>query len=369
TGLPMKAAENPHTKWSRPGTPLANTPSPEMVPIPFTFESFEKVVLPFGTLTQNLSKEQTDAIQADPDAYVAIIPFNAGKALYTAKPHLNRDVKDFLMSLKLQTAGQNLTLAMPRPHTPSRMKRDYDGPWPMILGGASSDLKEVILWFQTFTVSPDLTFSAIKFDTSVECWIIMTIGGDAVEDTDEAKKKVLGTLKQQLWGDTLFVNFVDCILAKKGIQRPKLRRVVEATNTFALTYVETDNQHGVKAPVYQLTAQPISDEPDNHRQWIGLVQNVAKKCIVNMQALEIEQCQIECVHCKSKMHPGHKCKQPKTPGWLGPIPDDEQQHEARIAHNPNGGRGRRMRAGGRGWTQVPFRGGHMGRGRGRRFGF
>nr|GAT44893.1 predicted protein [Mycena chlorophos] len=242
----------------------------------------------------------------------------------------------------------------------------------MILSGHKADLAAFLLWFQTFPTSPDLTFSVVEFDPKAESWVVMTIGGDAVENTNAAMEHVLGEIKKKLWANDAFANFVDATLARKGVAGPKMKRVVEATSTFTVVYIETDDQNGHRSPLYQFLAQPISDDAETHRVWVGHIRKIAAKVIVGMHALEIEKWFVDCVHCKSKIHPGHGCVQPKTAGWLGPIPKDKERHEEHVAKGGNDRDNRQGRekdsrgpqrrdrddrqgGGGRGWSQVPYR--------------
>ncbi|KAJ6521136.1 hypothetical protein DFH09DRAFT_803955, partial [Mycena vulgaris] len=165
-----------------------------------------------------------------------------------------------------------------------------------------------------------LAFHVTTFDPDAECWVVMTISGDSVRDDPAAKAKVLGTIKRRLWNDNRFVNFVNGVLGVAGVPGSGRQRVVEATKTFDLVYVETENAQGVHAPVYQLTAKPITTDPATHCTWIALIRGLPGGYVTGLHALVIDKRFVDCVWCKSRMHPAHNCPFPQIEGWLGANP-------------------------------------------------
>ncbi|KAJ6594781.1 hypothetical protein B0H19DRAFT_1366562 [Mycena capillaripes] len=332
TGLPTRAEENPHTQTSQRGEVPAVLPDANQLKVPFTLGVFPRVVIPYSILTHNMAEDQVEQIDED---CLAVIPWNAGPKFYKENPHANRDVAKFLESLQADTSAIEVAL----PKAKHKEKRDFEGPWPMLLKGADEDLTNFLIWHQTFSVNSKLTFSVVPFDKKIESWIVMTISGDAVRDTPLAKAKVLGAIKRRLWNHTPFVNFVNGVLGAAGVAGSGRQRVVEATRTFNLTYVETDDQAGDHPPVFQLTAKPITDDPAKHRQWLGLIRGMPGGYVAGLHALLIDKRWVNCTGCKSQMHPAHSCPLPKVPGWLGQVPDNAARHVARIEQKKSGGSG------------------------------
>ncbi|KAJ6564684.1 hypothetical protein B0H19DRAFT_1233492 [Mycena capillaripes] len=330
TGLPTKAEENPHTQTSQRGEVPGVLPDANQLKVPFTLGIFPRVVIPYSVLTQNMAEDQIEQIDED---CLAILPWNAGPKFYKENPHANREVAKFLESLPADTSA--IEVALPKAkHNP---KRDFEGPWPMLLKGADEDLTKFLLWHQTFSVNAKLTFSVVCFDKEIESWVVMTISGDAVRDTPLAKAKVLGAIKRRLWHNTPFVNFVNGVLGAAGIPGSGRQRVVEATRSFSLTYVETDDQAGDHAPGFQLTAKPITSDPAQHRQWLAHIRGISGGCVAGIHALLIDKRWVNCTGCKSQMHPAHSCPLPKVPGWLGQVPDNAARHAARVEKKKGGG--------------------------------
>ncbi|KAF8162286.1 hypothetical protein K438DRAFT_1618457, partial [Mycena galopus ATCC 62051] len=323
TGLPTLASENPHTQRTRSGPAPDVLPDDTQLAIPFTNATFPRVSIPFSVLTQNMLDDVVDSLG---DEELAIVPYGAGAEFYKDNPHANKEVTKFLHSLLYDTT----TIRVSMPTAKSKPKRPFDGPWLMILTGAGDDLRKFLLWNQTFSIHEKLTFNVMPFDRTIESWVVMTIDGDAVSKEKAAMAKVLGAIKHRLWNDPTFLNFVNRILGAAGVPGSGRQRVVEATKTFDLTYIETDDVNGNNAPVYQLTAKPITSDPKDHRQWLGLIRSMRGGYRVGYDTLRIDKRWVNCTWCKSQMHPGHSCPFPLVDGWLGIKPDNAARHAARI---------------------------------------
>ncbi|KAF7348714.1 hypothetical protein MVEN_01390300 [Mycena venus] len=316
-GLPTKANENPHNHTSQPDPNPTVMPDGDNLSVPFTFAIFPRIVIPFGALTQNMAEAQVEAIKADPGKFLAVIPHGAGKQFYERNPHANREAKAFIESFgSTEISITGIDIALPISH--HKAKRDFDGPWPMILSGASPELAAFLKWHQTFSVNRRLTFHVVPFDLELESWVIMTISGDAVRDTPEAKRKVLGEIKRKLWKDTHFHNFCNSVLSAAQVPGSLAQRVVHATNTFDLTFVQTQDSAGVDTPLFLLTGKPITKDAALHRQWLAMIRGIPKGYVVDMHALIIDKRWVDCVWCKNKIHPAHGCPFDKVAGWLGP---------------------------------------------------
>ncbi|KAJ7727578.1 hypothetical protein B0H16DRAFT_1428949 [Mycena metata] len=342
TGLPTYADQNPNAQMTKGNPEPEVLPCVERITVPYTLGTFPRISMPFPRLTQNMSPGQVQGIEAAPKQYIALLPHGTGRSFYQRRPHANREAKAFIESFDLDTDG--IDIALPIAHHPGKKPRDFDGPWPMILSGASPELRDFLLWYQTFAVNENVTFHAIAFNLDAEDWVIMTISGDAVHPDARSIAKALGSIKRRLWADTTFVNFVNAVFAQAGIGGSACERVVEATKSFQLTYIDTGNAKGDHAPVYQLTGKPISKEPETHRRWLSLIRGLRGGYVVGMHALVIDKRFVDCVWCKSKMHPAHGCPFHGVDGWLGTKPDNVQRYLDRT-HNQQKDEGHRVDGG------------------------
>ncbi|KAJ7026026.1 hypothetical protein C8F04DRAFT_1268622 [Mycena alexandri] len=141
--------------------------------------------------------------------------------------------------------------------------------------------------------------------------------------------------QHRLWADSTFVNLVNAILATQGVLGSALQRVVQATKSFKLVYIDTGNTKGEHAPVYQLTGKPISKDPKNHRRGLALICGLRRGYIVGMHELVIDKCFADCLWCKLKMHPVHGCPFHGTDRWLGTKPDNAQRYLQRTCNEQN----------------------------------
>ena len=267
---------------------------------------------------------------------------------------------EFIEQLGME--DDDTSVAKPTPLKPRNApRRDFAKPWAMILGGASDALWKYLLWYQTFAVNESLTFSAVPFDKMLQSWVIMTISGDAVKETDIAKRKALSAIKSVLWVNKDFRAFADRACAFNKIAGSAAERAYHATSSFDLTYVDTCDAKGDHAPIWQLTGKPLVLDPAQHARYLHIIRS--QDYFVGLHPLLIGKRHLDCSWCKSTMHPAHKCPFPLIKDWHGPCPDNVECFNKRMEANDGGrgkpaGRGRRGKPNDdRGWTKVQRRGG------------
>ncbi|KAJ7860714.1 hypothetical protein B0H14DRAFT_2576489 [Mycena olivaceomarginata] len=160
------------------------------------------------------------------------------RLFYQEHKHANRDALAFVKTFA--AAGMDIgdiDIALPIPrHKP---KSDFDGPWPMIMTGASEELAKFLTWHQTFAVNRKLSFHALRFDPDLDSWFVRVTMPSA---------RPMGVIKKKLWHYPRFRALCNDIMTAEGVTGTIDQRVVRATDTFDLTLIHTDDQHGVSTP-------------------------------------------------------------------------------------------------------------------------
>lgn len=345
TDLPSDRNLNPSIQQSQQG-PERHVPADKATP--FTRAVFPRIVIPYKLLVANLDAVIVEQIQqAAPDTYLAVVVFGAGNKFFREHPTCNADITAFIRTLGVGDDLSNLSIAKAVPRNNPNQKRDFERPWTMVLGGAPQELKEYLVWHQTFAVHPELTFSVLPFDSGLQSWVIMNISGDAVQEGDAAKRDVLGKIKALLWHNPRFRAIADKSLAAVGIAGSCSERAYKATTSFEITYIESNNAQGIHAPIWQLTGRPLSSDPLLHEEFLASVRQ--QRYWVGLHMLTIDKRIVDCVWCKSNTHPAHACPFPKIPDWLGLVPTAASSPLAQAESPTNRGRGRgRGRGSGRG---------------------
>jgi hypothetical protein len=345
TDLPSDRNLNPSIQQSQQG-PERHVPADKATP--FTRAVFPRIVIPYKLLVANLDAVIVEQIQqAAPDTYLAVVVFGAGNKFFREHPTCNADITAFIRTLGVGDDLSNLSIAKAVPRNNPNQKRDFERPWTMVLGGAPQELKEYLVWHQTFAVHPELTFSVLPFDSGLQSWVIMNISGDAVQEGDAAKRDVLGKIKALLWHNPRFRAIADKSLAAVGIAGSCSERAYKATTSFEITYIESNNAQGIHAPIWQLTGRPLSSDPLLHEEFLASVRQ--QRYWVGLHMLTIDKRIVDCVWCKSNTHPAHACPFPKIPDWLGLVPTAASSALAQAESPTNRGRGRgRGRGSGRG---------------------
>ena len=305
---------------------------------PFTRAVFPRIVIPYKLLVANLNAVIVEQIQqAAPDTYLAVIVFGAGNKYFREHPTCNADITSFTKMLGVGDDLSNLSIAKAVPCNNPNQKCDFERPWTMVLGGAPQELKEYLVWHQTFVVHPELTFSVLSFDSGLQSWVIMNISRDAVQEGDAVKRDVLGKIKALLWHSPCFHVIADKCLAAVGIAGSCSKCAYKATTLFEVTYIESNNAQGIHAPIWQLTRRPLSSDPLLHKEFLA---SVCQQCYwVGLHMPTIDKCIVDCVWCKSNMHPAHACPFPKIPDWLGLVPTAASSALAQAESPTNRGQG------------------------------
>lgn len=87
-------------------------------------------------------------------------------------------------------------------------------------------------------------------------------------------------------------------------------RALWVTESFDLSYIESNDARGEPAPIWQLTDKPLSANVDLHKAVLDAIW--APKYWLNIHLLEIGKRLIECAWCKADTHPVHACLFPQT---------------------------------------------------------
>ncbi|KAJ3511621.1 hypothetical protein NLJ89_g3991 [Agrocybe chaxingu] len=306
---PTFAYENPHLDMTQRG----DKPGPKQLPVatatPFTSGLFPRAVIPFDDLLANLDMALQTQIKENPENFLAVVPFGAGNKFFKANPDVNKRVRDFVATLGYNNNGLSVHKAEPQ-DKPSD-KRDFEKPWAMILRANDPDLCSYLVWQQTFAIDRTLAFNIVPFDKNLKPWVIANYCGDAVANNADERRTALVAIKQKLWTDANFRKIADRLMAQQGISGNLNKRVYMATSSFDLTFIDTNNAGGDLAPIWQLTGKPLTNDKDDHREYLAAIRNVT--VYVNMNKLKLDKRVVQCVGCKAPTHPGHKCSFPDHP--------------------------------------------------------
>ena len=79
--------------------------TPQALSLPFTSAVFPRTVIPYHALIGNINNETTAAIESNPVAYLAIVPYGSSKKLLEENPMLGKDIEHFIRSLGYIDSG------------------------------------------------------------------------------------------------------------------------------------------------------------------------------------------------------------------------------------------------------------------------
>ncbi|KAJ7601952.1 hypothetical protein DFH06DRAFT_1311712 [Mycena polygramma] len=330
-GLPTDVDKNPHLHTTQRGPKPADIP--EHTAIPWTQAIYPRAVIPYADLVANIDPLVRREIDANPEKYLAVVPYGAGKKFLAENPRICEDILKFLRSLGYPYEGLDdgdddpLELVIPKKAGPAG--GTFAKPWTLLLSNASDAAREFLLWFQTFAVNTSVTFHVLAFDKDLMSWVIMNISGVAA-----------------------------------GIPGSAREHAVLATNSFELTFIDSNDGNGDEAPRWQLTGKPVSDDPLQQARYIAITMSIP--FLVGLNVLEVGKRYVNCGGCKNVTHVGHACPLPLTDNWYGPVPPPPAPKNPREDHGSasqgppkrhNGGNGGNSRGGNGGGNKSQGRNG------------
>ncbi|KAH8085438.1 hypothetical protein BXZ70DRAFT_910407 [Cristinia sonorae] len=360
---PTEAETNPHNQKSRRhGTPIV---TPSNARTTFSDTTYPRITRNVRESKRTARPSQLYRLEPGPDG---------------SKKHPNAHVQlaEFFRSLQVEeeTATETQIMVYPpearidrsgKPFTAT--KQIYAKPWSLVLTGASPNLRKSLVWNQIFALNEDMVFSVVEFDDSMRSWVIANIAADPAFGfiRPGREKELLAEVKQKLWPDNWFRQFVDATLGKEGIHGTACDKVVAVTRTLTIEYIRVlkDEDSPTKEyAVAQLWGKPITQDMDDHMVWISQVRRIIKTCRFNALArFEVIRVFKACDACKAETHPLDTCPFLRLQHWYGPSLEKFKAKEKLLLENPKkanentpkrGGRGggRGGRGSGRGWRTV-----------------
>jgi hypothetical protein len=308
-------------------------------------------------LTMNLHPNLIEIINQSPSKFLAVVPFGGGKKFNEDNIMAGAQITLFIKSLATDQECEELSVAKATPATPP--KKEFDPPWIYILEGGSPNLRQFLLWQQTFALNPKLAFTIIPFDTTSRSWVIANITGDVVTNELKTISRALGVIKNTLYNDQEYRNITYQCIAIEGAPNP-IECALQSTLTFELHFV-ANQLKGDAAPMWILTGKPITLDESLHQKYLQIIRRTT--FFVGMHKLEIEKRWLDCVWCKADTHPSHQCNLPETDGWLGPKPTRSELLDLHPSSRRGRGGSTNAPRGQRGSRSSRPRGG---RGRGRK---
>ncbi|THU90596.1 hypothetical protein K435DRAFT_675830, partial [Dendrothele bispora CBS 962.96] len=321
---------------------------------PYTDARFPRAFIPYHILTANM--REAENINANPDAYLAIVPFDAGTSYRRQNPTLPALITEFFKSFQY-TDMEDITVVwsepLQQPNLTARSRKDFGNPWPLIVTGFPESLKKELLYQQTYAVNKTLAFNVMKFDkTEPFSWVLANFVGPQgtdgpIRNTEACKNGALATIKEYLWNHPPFRNLTHRILGGKEEEvttETVYHRTVIATASFSIEYIQTTTPHIPGTAMLQLRGCPITENRKDHEEWVRMIWDGEYPINGGLSRLTSRRTRFGCVHCKAATHPAHACPFPRTPGWYGPELESEQEQAVnqrdQNSYQPRRGRGR-----------------------------
>ncbi|KAL1740299.1 hypothetical protein HDZ31DRAFT_76980 [Schizophyllum fasciatum] len=325
-GLPADQDLNPHLRFTQRGEPPF-TPNPGYARI--TESRGRHVVIPSYRLLGNSSKTQIAVALAEPDKFLLLIPFGAGRSFHTKVPNFGDLVRNLLRSFLFEDQTEPDDIVVTRIFTANNREpragqsTHFNQPWGYLLQ-CGERLHRWLRWKERISAEINLTFSVYPLDSFEDSWKIAVLSGDVVSaDTSGARRwEILGFLKKACWADKKLRRHVIDVARKQKLVATPDQLMADATRTWDLTATEHKDGLGRITRVYVLTGRPITNDDMDRQLYVGLINEVDAWVGVQRIDLRAFRDKISCTWCKSELHCAHACDSGKVEGddWYGPDP-------------------------------------------------
>ncbi|THH21623.1 hypothetical protein EUX98_g8316 [Antrodiella citrinella] len=302
-----------------PNKPQGNT-------TPFFVTTYERIVISFNDLITAITDSQRDTI-ANNFTAIAVMPLGAGPMFMNKHPEIHNHIRDFVVGLKIAEETQyepTVYLLETRYNHTHKTVTDalqaYAKPWSLILTGVGLNIKDYLLWFQTFAIAKDLVFSFVPYDQSLQSWVITDIGADPALKlvVPGIETKMIVEVKTKLWKDDNFRWIVDNILGQEGVEGSACERVAIATSSLTIQYIaELGDSNGKKCETFQLRGKPITADTRLHAEWLSAIRLVVRtQCRFNGYAKFNVVRTVQFCHArKADTHPTELCPSLHIEHW------------------------------------------------------
>jgi hypothetical protein len=241
-------------------------------------ESFPKLSLSFYKLLENIHETQVDSIMRRSSETLLLLPADAGWKFYKENPNTPADIADFINNLNISHAGiedeappSDVLVIAPTPATKLNTKRkNFAAPWPLIAQNIRPEVRTWLLWQQTVTCTPKISFHVITAEPNIS-WSIMTVSAQGLV-TEARKDGILLDIKKALCQNNFFCRDSNFLVRRKGSQNTTDQsRVIEAMSTWSLTFIELRDDNDRVKPVFHLMGEPLTTDPVEHEKWLATI--------------------------------------------------------------------------------------------------
>ncbi|KAG9222751.1 hypothetical protein CCMSSC00406_0004665 [Pleurotus cornucopiae] len=349
--------ENPHLRTTMANPLMTVPPRPGKG---YAGGPFPKTVIDSGDLFKSIRPEILQNLLNDPQDFLLLLPYGAGRRLHAEFPNLGDDILEYLKEFRApdcegMTVVRAATDTVIKGKKPRMYKRDFDAPWVFILSGFSADLREFLLGVGVFDFTAgeaNHAFTVLEVEENVRSWHVAYLTGDGVAGNQQTMEEGLTAIKKKLKDNVkVRASVLECYA---GRTEPHLAstddKVQDALSTLAITFTTEGSQR-----FWHLTAKPVTDDPVKHDNWLKALRDGKSFVLGRILAVDVSRGFERCDFCKNESHPEGACPFPKTQGWRGPRPSDVRARWAKADKKEE-----------EGGQHVPERGQWGGRGRGNR---
>ncbi|KDQ32105.1 hypothetical protein PLEOSDRAFT_165415 [Pleurotus ostreatus PC15] len=262
--------ENPHLQTTMAATLTTVPPRPGKG---YAGGPFPRTIIDSEDLFKSIRSEILQNLLADPQDFLLLLPYGAGKRLHAEFPNLGDDILEYLNEFRPPNCERLAVVkaasdAFMKGRKPKMYKRDFEAPWVFILSGFSAELKDFLLGVGVFDFvagEANHAFTVLEVKENVRSWHVAYLKGDGVAGDQQTMDDGLAAIKKKLKDNTkVRASVLECYTGRTDPHMTSTDdKVQHALSTLAITFT-TDGSH----KYWHLTARPITDDPTKHDSWL-----------------------------------------------------------------------------------------------------
>lgn len=284
---------------------------------------FLKTVITLNRALEDISDDQREEIETNPNDYLIIIPLGGGHQMFKQLELVRISLRDTLRHI----LSVNLVVGETRDIASKNICGRYRPPISFFVDGLSAAHRSFLTRFQTFGINTTLAFHVIPVNSSVQSWVV-GIFKSGIPESSRGLERIRQAIMDSLFTDSKFRPLI--APARPGSKAMDIF-AAEVLNTIMIRSVP-----GYQEPTYVVYLAPFgpSKEPfENAKQYIRAKAFQTPPYIIEPIGMGPPAALVVCTFCKMDQHHTSACLFASIEDWWGPRPSVATNHTTTVDGN------------------------------------
>ncbi|KAJ7054002.1 hypothetical protein C8F01DRAFT_1260220 [Mycena amicta] len=277
----------------------------------FTRKSFPRLYIPGTTLRESLARHKITYADAREDT-IALVIHGFGRLMKENYPDTAWEVIRTITSLQLQEVNE-LTFTMP-----TEVFEEFQLA-PILLNGANWNLRNFLLWHQTFDVDEKIAFHALPLRTKLRLWSPGNLALEPDATGDLRDEDITERIRHHLSADSGLREVAVRLQTELGRDGDEEEMIQDTLKDLHTHYIPAQPIEQCEYPALALEMLPPPRGIKNETwiEWTKAVRAaLTNRSMCNDGFFPTQP--TPCVWCNCPLHAAKRCPFRETEGWRGP---------------------------------------------------